>query len=127
MRGSTSGQFPTKPPGIPTWFWLQCLEASAAVESGGYRTPGYHLALHLLEFHPKTVGRDEWRELVQVELSSLIEANDDAAVVAWLSHRYRRFMILVPARRRLRFVAGFRAGLEDKGVLRSREDSNATG
>jgi hypothetical protein len=108
---------PAQHTGVPGFFRAGCREAARG-GTRGYKAPGYELARHLVDQAPYTVEPDEW----EAELNKLVELlqptdakdpgripfglRDDAAVWAWFAEHFPRCAALIPARRRLQFVAG---------------------
>jgi hypothetical protein len=89
--------------GVPTFFRLCCIEASLE-RQGGYRHPGYHLGLHIAEMLEP--DDNDGPEIKLEELGNLLDARDDAGVLAFLRREFPACMKLVPAPRRRQFLQG---------------------
>lgn len=100
--------------GIPSFIRAICRTASHG-GSGGYAEAGFHLGHHVRDLEPWDVEADDWLQVIDAELRPLIDAEDDAAVLAWCVRRYPRVMALVPTRRRAAFAAGFYRGFAKGG------------
>lgn len=102
--------------GVPTFFRACCRDAARANSWGhacGYDHPGHEFGRHLAGYLvPYSVELDEWHDIVHRDLAPLIEARDDAAVIAWLVAHYPKCMALVPKRRRGNFLRGFYEGFD---------------
>ncbi len=92
--------------GVASWFRATCRTAAAG-GAAGYEMAGFSLTGKLHSEMPLDVEEDEWAETI-AKLESLLEADDDIAVLGWFESRYPRFMQLVPMRRRAQFLEGVR-------------------
>jgi hypothetical protein len=102
--------------GAPTYFRASCLRAAGGGKDG-YDLPGWHLANaigHGGEV-PYDVDLDEWEEEVQA-LTELPANRENDAVLEWFTKHYPNCMVLVPTRRRDRFISGVRRAYEEERV-----------
>jgi len=96
--------------GCPTFFRALCSEA----RRGGlasYVGAGHELMRHVERLAPYCADDDDWDAEVE-KLNSLVEQEDDQAVLTWFVDHYPKCMQLVPKRRRESFLAGVYAMAE---------------
>lgn len=93
--------------GVPTYF--RALSAAARTPrrgySEGYRTVGFHIALHVEEHVPYDVDDNEWQKEVD-NLVQLARREDRDGTWSWFTSHFPRCMELVPPNRMQSFVNG---------------------
>lgn len=100
--------------GVPSFFKASCFEASQG-GTGGYASPGWHLAAGLGSQQPDDLEFDEWADEIEA-LEKLLADEDDDGVLAWFDRHYPKCMALVPPRRRNQFLAGVRKAYDEDRV-----------
>lgn len=99
FKGESSGA-------CPSYFKLAIEEAK--LDNTGYRSPGYHLSIHLTEY-VEDVAMDD--------LGNLVDKNEDEVIIQWFNHYLPRCIALVPAGRRENFLKGFWEAIEKNEVF----------
>ena len=101
--------------GVPTYFRINCLEASRG-GSRGYEEAGYHLAIHIDSSEiPYDIDDEEW----SIRLNSMISLLDDAdneGVWEWFNIHYPKCMKHVPRRRMEQFIKGIKRAWDNERI-----------
>jgi hypothetical protein len=100
----------------PTFFRALCLTAQAGGEAG-YAHAGFALTGALPAEDPYELSSEEWDARLDA-LEALLKVRDsDPAIEDWFEMNLPRCIVLVPKRRRPRFIAGVRMRFERDGGL----------
>ena len=101
--------------GVPTFFRAGCFTASQG-GANGYFDVGWHLGLNTAELLDTTADHLDLVMEKLDELRTLLDEQNEEAIIDWYERQFPSCMEWVPERRRSQFVKGVLAIDEDRTV-----------